>query len=237
MGFRSPLPAFASTANDAPVVAAAPPKWPSPEFLEPIYELKLSVYALVVAAAAAAEAGNNAKKWRRMKTKLDRFVSPKGMRTTMSERDTYREIALKYTSRIQYANDDKEARLAAMDMDNALTSLESLRKALETATTAEGDANNDAGRTIHLEIERCAREAQRSLAAWLDRIPDEQVRTVAKLIEDVRGADNDRYGWLNGRELKALPEDEQGIWERRVELFGRSKVERNLGFKLTEQSY
>jgi hypothetical protein len=233
MGFRSPLPSFAVTGT-APVAGVK--LWPPPEFLEPIYELKLSVDALEKIAAGTGKDTNAAKKWLQMKTKLDRFVSPKGMRTSMSERDTYREIALEYTSRIQYTdgNIKNSPTSTTMNkaMDNALVSLESLRKALETALTAD-TVNDD----IEMEIERCAREARGAMADWFERIPKDQVQSVAKLIEDVRSADHDRDGWLNGLELAKLPSDERGIWERRVGIFGRSKVERNLGFKLTEQSY
>jgi hypothetical protein len=60
---------------------------------------------------------------------------------------------------------------------------------------------------------------------------------VKKLIDDLREAVDDRGGWLNRRELAALPQEEQGIWEMRVNRFGKSKVERNQGFKLTENPY
>jgi len=53
-------------------------------------------------------------------------------------------------------------------------------------------------------IEKCARDSQQALSKWLALVPDDDIVAVDSLIQQVRGADQDRDGKLNKFELGRL---------------------------------
>eukprot|EP00978_Attheya_sp_CCMP212_P025296 scaffold81006_cov42-Attheya_sp.AAC.2 len=200
----SPLSVVAVASSSSSLSSAASKarvaSWPALEYLEPIYELKLSVDAL------QAGAGDETK-WPLLQKRLDQFF--KGF---FSERDYYVGLGLQYNSQIKYeANELAEfKRIDAQDrqhcMDESLTNLSSLQQSLSSKDKTAIESN--------------AAAAQASLNRWFDSIPADIVTDVDRLFRATRTADANHDGILSKDEIATLSTTDQGIWNRRVALVG-----------------
>jgi hypothetical protein len=195
----SPLSVVASSSSSSASKARVA-SWPALEYLEPIYELKLSVDAL------QAGAGDETK-WPLLQKRLDQFF--KGF---FSERDYYVGLGLQYNSQIKYdANELAEfKKMDAQDrqhcMDEALGNLSSLKQSLSSADKTAIESN--------------AAAAQASLKRWFDSISADNVTEVDRLFRATRTADANHDGILSKDEIATLSTTDQGIWNRRVALVG-----------------
>lgn len=208
------LPTVASAATDSNKLM-----FPPIEYLEPMCELKLSVDGIVAEST-------NPKKYPRLRKRLSQFFSPTSVQPS-SEAGMYRIISRDYGSRLQSSSSgDSKRRDVQMALQEALEDTLNRLKYLKDAIES-GDA---------AAVEKCARSCQQAINGWFSLVPTSDVSSVDKLIGDIRAADQDRNGKLNKLELDTLPDTSRQVWERRTLLFGDSKVERCLGFKLTETS-
>lgn len=190
---------------DAAVIRIS--QYPSLEYLEPLYELKLSVDALK-------QAMIDPSKTKRpfIQKRLEKMFSG-GL---FSEKNVYIGLAVAYNNQIKYSESelstyiklDKEERLGYID--SAFKSLESLKNNLK-----KGDG------IVHEEdLIGDADNAQRLITAWFSKLPNEEIEAVDKLFKMSREADINRDGKLDASELATLPEKEQNIWLKRVVLIG-----------------
>jgi len=178
-------------------------QYPSLEYLEPIYELKLSVDALKIGAA-------DPSKWKFIKKRLDKLFSG----GIFSEKNYLLGLSIMYANQIKYSESelpeyiklDKEQRLRFME--ETLQNLESLTKVLGST-----DINADA-------VQRDVDSAQTSILAWFSMVPTEDISNVDKFFKVTRIADNNRDGKLDTAELSTLSESDREMWLRRVTLFG-----------------
>jgi len=175
--------------------------WPAIEYLEPIYELKLSLGTL----ATAAEQRD---RWPALKKRLDKFFSG----GPISERNYYAGVALQYVEQIRYddldefVKQDKRERRSAME--ETLGAMEALKRSLAGAAP---DADEVASTTT---------SAQQAVERWFALVPPTDVQRVATLYRAVRSADVDRDGRLSESELAALSEADRSAWRSRVNLYG-----------------
>ena len=178
--------------------------YPSLEYLEPIFELKLSVDNL-------AKGTKNKSLRPYILKRLDKFF--RGGLT--SERNYYSGLGIQYVNNISYETDqelpeyiklDKEQRLQAME--STLQFLEQLKQVL-----ADDIGNDD------LVISN-AQDASSSLQKWFDMIPSKDFEAVDQLFRSTRAADGNRDGKLDDKELATLTDTEREIWKKRVKLVG-----------------
>ena len=175
--------------------------YPGIEYLEPMYEFKLSVDAL--------QSGvQDPQKWSFVLKRLEKFF--KG--AILSEKNFYFGVGLQYMNDIKYDAAelpnyvlmDKESRYNALD--NTMKNLEGLKAAL-----AKQDAQL---------VNDYAKDAQVALASWFAMVPENDYKAVQNLFVDVKKADLNRDGRLSDEELGLLSPEERTIWKKRVEKFG-----------------
>lgn len=204
--------AAATRANETPLY-----------LLEPLYELKLSLDALATIDSF------DPKKWPRMQRRLDKFFSVgSGDGSTVSERDVYSNIGKECV-------DTAESRLAPLEYTFAKLQLlrDKLGIVLANTKTVSADDENIEAQDIH----RMTRDAQTSLTMWFQFVPQQDMDRLDQLVQHVNSADGDRDGKLSESELRRLSDDERVLWEARVGKFGRSKVEKSLGFKIGHKNF
>jgi len=196
----NPRPSFA-IAGGAAVSAARVESWPGIQSLEPLYEFKLSVDAIVV----GVQDPNN---WKFIQKRLDKFF--KGF--IINEKNYYIGVGSKYMNEIQYDKGelpnyvalDKEARFEALE--NTMKNLESLKLAL-------ADSGNNNADTV----EDLAKSSQSSLQLFFAMIPDQDVKAVEELFVHVQKADINGDGRLSDDEITSLSPIEQEIWKLRID--------------------
>jgi len=175
--------------------------YPPVQYLEPVYELKLSLDAL---AAIAPEPT----RWPALKKRLDAFFGG----GVLSECNYYAGLALQYTSQIKYddlpvfVDADRKSRQAAME--DCLGSMGELREAL------------GAPAPVANQVTSAVAAAQKGIASWLALVPQEDVAAAERLFVAVRRADVDHNGKLSDEEAKALASDDRAAWAARVALVG-----------------
>ena len=185
-----------ASAAAAARIAAYPPL----EYLEPIYELKLSLDALQ---AVVPEPD----RWPALKKRLQRFCGG-----PLSEQYYYAGLAAQYTSKVEYSDldafvtADKNERKAAIDQ--VIDSMRALKAGLE-APAPDASA-----------LQGSVRAASQGMARWLSLVPPEDVRRVEELLGAVRRADTNRDGRVGADELGALTDEQQAVWKARVALVG-----------------
>ena len=175
--------------------------WPALEYLEPIYELKLSLDALGAVAPSAA-------RWPALKKRMDAFFGG-GL---LSEKNYYLGLAIQYTNQIKYDDLDLYVR-ADVDrrrqaFEETLAGLEDLKKALQPATP-------EAEVVLSSVV-----SAQQALARWLELVPADDVLAADRVFRASRAADTDKNGKVSATELQAMPAADRIIWEKRVALVG-----------------
>lgn len=192
-------PAWSESDSSGALVTA----FPGLEYLEPIFELKLSVDTL-------AKGTKNVKLRPYILKRLDKFF-----KEGPNERTKYSDLGVQYVSNIEYNNGegdaiqfDREQRLQLME--STLQSLEKLKQALSE------DINND-----DLVI-NSAQAASDYLQKWFDMIPSKDLDDVDQLFKSTRGADANRDGKLDTKELATLTEEQREVWKKRVKLYGES---------------
>lgn len=216
-----PCTTLASTSTTFTTSTVFPPI----EYLEPLYELLLSLNGIV-------GSSRNVKQYPRLKRRLGQFFGQLQRQYTsndgVTEATYYQRIAREYVDGIQYSTKlsrdaiEKDKQTREQAIQNALDALVVLKCSIDS-----GDPN---------VVEQNARNAQQALTRWFALVPTNDVAKVEALIQDVRAADKDRDGKLSIIEMQDLSKFTRSIWEKRTRLFGASKVERCLGFKLTETS-
>ena len=180
----------------AALIAASPPL----EYLEPLYELGLSLEALNTVA-------QDESRWPNLKKRLDKFFSG-GL---LSEKAYYLGLNLQYISKIQY-NDlaafvSQDRELRKQTFEDAIGSLEKCKKALESESPDKSTITSSA-----------ARARTRTAVARLHSEAD--VERIGQLFRSVRAADTDRNGKLSPTELATLAPDDAAVWKARVDLVG-----------------
>lgn len=174
---------------------------PAIQYLEPIYELRLSVDALNSIASDEA-------RWPALKKRLDRFFSG----GPLSEKIYYLGLNLQYLDKIRYddldafVRQDKAERKQAFE--DAIAALEDCRKALSS------DAPEKSA------VAGAAAKAKASLSRWFEFAPVADVERVGRLFVAVRNADTDRNGKLSAAELATLDPADAATWKARVALVG-----------------
>lgn len=174
---------------------------PAPlEYLEPIYELKLSIDALANAVSEPA-------RWPALLGRLERFFGG-----PLSEQYYYAGLSLQYVKNIVYddldsfVDADKQARQEAMNA--VISALRELRDALKAGAAATPDE------AMRASVTAKAAAAQRAMERWMSFVPALDVQRVDALLRAIRAADADRNGKLTGAELSTLGPDEQSLWKR-----------------------
>lgn len=196
------LPAQSSDAAAISASSVRVAEWPNLAYLEPIFELKLSVNALVLGL-------KDKSKWPLIQKRLEKFF--KG--AMISERNYYGGVSIKYMDQIKYPKDeikeyiklDKEQRFNTFDA--CLNNLELLKNDL---------AGNESENIIFSDADA----ALRALNEWFSYIPSSDLEAVEMLFKTVRGADSNRDGHLDDNELNSLSQADQEVWKKRVDLYG-----------------
>jgi len=189
--------ATSSMTTPAALITAYPPL----EYLEPVFELKLSLDAL-------APVARDPQRFPALKQRLDKFFGG----GPLSEKFYYIGLSTEYISKIQYADldtfvrQDKQQREQAME--DALSALEGCKKALaaEVPDTAL--------------VASSAAAAQNFLERWLSLVPSVDVEKVSALFLATRKADANNDGKLDKAEMATLPDDQRAVWEKRVAYVG-----------------
>ncbi len=197
-----------SAPNPASAAGIRVAQYPPLEYLEPIYELKLSVDSLKV---VMLDPSSKAKR-PFIQKRLDKMFSG----GIFSEKNVLLGLAVTYNNQIKYSESellayikiDKNERLGYID--STLKSLESLKNNLKKG---EGEVDEDI-------LIADAENAQKSITAWFSMLPSEEVEAVDKLFRMSREADVNRDGKLDASELATLPDKERDIWLKRVVLIG-----------------
>jgi hypothetical protein len=186
--------------------------WPSIEYLEPLYELKLSVQAL-----AQATASSDMSKFGMVQQRLEKLFSG----GIFSERNYYIGLGATYMEQIRYDKNelkeyiqlDKEARFQAME--DTMNSLQDLLNALKKSSSA-----NENAAAVVVEVQQCANGAKVSLDRWFALVPADDVSRAGQLFLNTRTADVNRNGKLEPDELATLSEDDRILWKKRVAFVG-----------------
>jgi hypothetical protein len=176
---------------------------PGLEYLEPIYELELSIGAL----EQGLEKGGK-ESWPSIGERLDKFFGG-GL---FSERNFYGGLGVQYTNQIAYEDAelpeyirlDKEARFGAME--DALNGLEGVKNAL-LASDEEAVRSSMA-------------DARSGISRWFAFVPEADRDAVAELYQKARQADANRDGKLDDAELSTLDEVNRARWKRRIQIVG-----------------
>ena len=203
-------------------------KYPPLEYLEPIYELKLSIDALEkgLILSSPNDLNNNSnnnltsEQRQRQRVNIQKRLEKLFGGGIFSEKNYYLGLAVTYNNQIVYDTDrelstyinlDKDERLNYID--SALKSLESLKNTLKKvgATSSAMDEN-----TLMNDVD----SAQKSIKAWFAMVPSQDMDDVDNLFRITRGADVNRDGKLDASELATLPEKEREIWLKRIALAG-----------------
>lgn len=192
------FPAAADAASQARVKAQ-----PGLEYLEPIYELELSIGAL----EQGLEKGGR-ESWPSIGERLGKFFGG-GL---FSERNFYGGLGVQYMNQIvyedaelpEYIRLDKEARFGAME--DALNGLERVKDAL-LASDEEAVRNAMA-------------DARSGISRWFAFVPESDRVAVADLYQKARQADANRDGKLDDAELSTLDEANRARWKRRIQVAG-----------------
>lgn len=182
-------------------------QYPSLEYLEPIYELKLSVDTLKLAMTDPSKA-----KRPFILKRLEKMFSG----GIFSEMNFLFGLALTYNNQIQYSESELPAYIK-IDKDERLRYIDSTLKSLESL---KNNLKKGDGMVEEEILVGDAENAQKSIAAWFSMIPKEEVDAVDKLFRMSREADVNRDGKLDASELATLPEKERDIWLKRVVLIG-----------------
>lgn len=174
--------------------------YPALEYLEPFYELKLSIDAL-------ASVAPQPERWPALRKRLDKFCGG-----PLSEQYYYLGLATQYTSQIKYEDLDAFVAADRQERQQAAQSVFESLRALKAGLEAPApDAS---------ALEASAKAAQQSMARWLGLVPPEDIRRVEELLGAVRRADVNRDGRLNGDELGMLSVEQRAVWKARVALVG-----------------
>ena len=178
--------------------------YPSLEYLEPIFELKLSVDNL-------AKGTQNKKLRPYILKRLEKFF--RGGLT--SERNYYSGLGIQYVNNISYDTDQELPEYIKLDKEQRLQAMESTLKFLEQLKQVlADDIDND-----DLVMSN-AQDASSSLQKWFDMIPTQDFEAVDQLFRSTRAADANRDGKLDDKELATMTETEREIWKKRVKLVG-----------------
>ena len=178
--------------------------YPPLEYLEPLYELKLSIDAL-------REGITDIQKRPSILRRLEKMFSG-GL---FSEKNYLLGLAVMYNNQIvydpnelsMYINLDKEERFNYIG--STLASLESIKNNLK--------GKNNVDETLLLQD---MDSAQRSMNDWFRIVPYQNIEAVAQLYVATRMADVNRDGKLDALELATLLDQEREIWLKRVALVG-----------------
>ena len=195
----------AAVLTTQPQVAAATVRvaeWPNLAYLEPLYELNLSINAL-------AKTVGDSTKWPLVQKRLEKFF--KG--ALLSEKNYYTGVAVTYMNEIKY-DPSETSEFIKIDKSNRYATFEACMKNLELLK------NDIAAKESADNVRADAEAAQRALAEWFSYVPSEDVQAIGKLFVAVKNADADRNGRLDDIELQSLSETDRNIWKKRVDLFG-----------------
>lgn len=201
-GLLTSLPYAGQAATSSMTIPAARIRaYPPLEYLEPVYELKLSLDAL-------APVARDPQRFPALKKRLDKFFGG----GPLSEKFYFIGLSNEYISKIQYddldnfVQQDKQQREQAMA--DALSALEGCKRALAAEVPdAELVANSAAA-------------AQSGLERWLSLVPSVDVEKASALFLATRKADANRDGKLDKAEMATLPDDQRAVWEKRVAYVG-----------------
>ena len=178
--------------------------WPSIEYLEPIYELKLSIDALQVAAAEPT-------RWPALRQRLDRFFGG-----PLSEQYYFPGLSQQYTAKISYDDLDEFVRVDRRERQQRMEDIMgALRRTRDELGKPEPNLKPNAG-----EIAADTRAAQQGMVQWLSLVPESDVKRAADLFVNVRRADVDRDGKLSSAELETLDASDRALWKAKVALVG-----------------
>lgn len=192
-------------------------QYPSLEYLEPIYELKLSIDALEKGLLLSSSNDDTSQRQRiNIQKRLEKLFAG----GIFSEKNFYLGLAVTYNNQIAYdtnrelstyINLDKDERLNYID--STLKSLESVKNTLKRVSTTAASVDEDI-------LMNDIGSAQKSIKAWFAMVPTQDVDAVENLFRMTRGADANRDGKLDASELATLPEKEREIWIKRIALAG-----------------
>ena len=171
---------------------------PDLQYLEPIYELKLSLDALRSAVETPTPERITA-----LRSRLRRFFGG-----PLSEQYVYRGLCVAYQDRVKYApqelaafvDADKQARAVACD--DVIGGMRALKDALDVEPPDPA------------ALKASADVAVKAMKLWLSYVPPADVAKVDALLQAVRVADTDRNGKLSDAELGALSDEQAAIWRK-----------------------
>lgn len=195
-----------SLSTPAPSMAASQArveKWPGLEYLEPVYELKLSVQALN-------QGASDVSKYPGMKQRLEKFFGG-GL---LSERNYYAGLGVQYMGQIQYdKNELKE--FIRLDKEERFNSMEDTLNSLKDPLASFKKESPDS-----FEVQQCANQARLALDRWFALVPAGDVDKAAQIFLSARKADINRNGKLEKEELETMSEEDRMIWQKRIDLVG-----------------
>jgi hypothetical protein len=178
-------------------------QWPGVEYLEPIYELKLSVEAL-------SQAAGDASKYPIVTKRLEKFFGG-GL---LSERNYYAGLGVQYTGQIKYEKNELKEYIR-LDKGERFNSMEDALNSLkELFETLKKDSPSDA------DVKGCVNQAGTSLDRWFALVPPSDMERVGKLFIAARQVDVNRNGKVELEELATMSEEDRVVWKRRVALVG-----------------
>lgn len=212
-----------SNAEESPITGTSATSiritsYPSLEYLEPIYELKLSIDSLQ---RNIQNSDNTATSFPYIYKRLAKMFA----NGIFSEKNYYLGLAVTYNNQIVYdknelktfVNLDKEERFNLIN--DTFNRLESLKNRLKIVL--DGSSQSDISTNIRKkDILEDVEDAQRFMTRWFELIPKEDVNDVDNLYKMVRKADVNRDGKLDANELLTLPEKERDVWIKRIALVG-----------------
>jgi len=178
-------------------------EWPGLEFLEPVYELKLSVDALN-------KASSDTTKYPFLKQRMEQFF--KG--GIFSERNYYAGLGVQYQGKIVYEKNelneyiklDKAARFNSME-----NTLESLKELLEELRKDQPSPE---------EVIQSASQAKMSLDQWFALVPPMDVERARQIFTAANKADVNHNGQVEDNELETMSEEDRVVWKRRIDYVG-----------------